>query len=206
MDQFDLDHLQQLLTETKEKQAAFPFCPPDETGCQITYLPSKLRIYWPGRIDSPNFLYEMEKAGVAERPKLRKGTQNYFRFVRKDGKLLRVDTFISGRLDVILLAHYDGDRRYCFPFSDEGGVYYTYVDVVRFRDGRAVEDYMVRGSQIVYRAYDYSDPERIGYREINYVPTGNEPIICKSIGYFEQADKLRYVETDGWTFWDGPET
>lgn len=205
MNDFDLNYLNQLVAETKDRQEAFPFQLPDETDADITYLPSKLRIYWPGRVDSPNFRWEMEKAGVSEKPKLRKGTQNYFRIVRKGGKLLRVDTYINGQLDVIQIAHYEGDCRYCFPFSEDGGVYYTYVDVVRCRDGQVTEDYMVRGSQILHRAYDYADPARIGCREINYVPTGTEPILSKSIGYFEQTDKLRYVETCGWTIWDGPE-
>lgn len=202
---FDLEYLKYLLEDTKVKQEAFSFCLPDESGCDITYLPSKLRIYWPGRIDSPNFQWEMEKAGVSEKPKLRKGTQNYFRIVRKDGKLLRIDTYINGQLDVIQIAHYEDGCRYCIPFSEDGGVYYTYVDVVRYRDGQVAEDYMVRGSQILHRAYDYADPARIGCREINYVPTGTEPILSKSIGYFEQTDKLRYVETHGWTFRDGSE-
>lgn len=205
MQDFDLSYLKFLLDETKAKQEVFPFRVPDETGCEITYLPSRLRIYWPGRIDSPNFLWEMEKAGVSEKSKLRKGTQNYFRIVRKDGKLLRVDTIIKGRLDVIEIAYYDGDRRFCFPFSNDGGFYPTSVDVIRYRDGMIIEDYMVSSNQIVYRSYDYADPTRIGYREINYVPTGTEPILSKSIGYFERTDKLRYVETYGWTFWDSPE-
>ena len=205
MDEFDLEYLKFLLEETRTKQEAFPFCLPDETGAEITYLPSKLRIYWPGRIDSPNFLWETEKVGVAEKPKLRKGTQNYFRIVRKDGKLLRVDTIIKGRLDVMQIAHYEDERRYCFPFSKDGGFYPTSTDVLRIQDGRVVEDYMVNSNQIIYRCYDHSDPVKIGCREINYVPTGNEPILSKSIGYFERTDKLRYVETFGWTFWDEPE-
>lgn len=201
---FDLEYLKSLLAETRAKQEAFPFYFPDETDAEITYLPSKLRIYWPGRIDSPNFLWEMEKAGVSEKPKLRKGTQNYFRIVRKDGKLLRVDTVIKGRLDVIQIAHYEGDRRYCFPFSADGGFYPTSTDVLRFLEGQVVEDYMVSSNQIVYRSYDHTQPQRIGCREINYVPTGKEPILSKSIGYFERADQLRYVETYGWTFWENP--
>ena len=203
---FDLEYLQHLLTETNEKQHMFPFQIPDETGCEISYIPSKLRIYWPGCIDTPHFRWEMEKAHVSEKPRLSKATRNYFRLVRKDGRLLRADAYIHGKLDVIQIAHYDGDRRYCFPFSSTGGFYPTYVDVVRFQDGHAVEAYMVRSNQILYRDFRRNGPSRIEFREINYVPTGKEPILCKSVGYFEGTDKLRYVETYGWTFSDGPES
>ena len=203
---FDLEYLKHLLEETNKKQEAFPFQIPDETGCDVSFIPSKLRIYWPGRIDTPYFRWEMEKAHISEKPKLSKVAKNYFRLVRKNGRLLRVDTYIGGRLDVIQIAHYDGDRRYCFPFSATGGFYPTYVDVVRFQDGHAVETYMVRSNQILYRDFRYTDPSRIELREINYVPTGTEPILSKSVGYFEETNKLRYVETYGWTFQDSPES
>ena len=97
---FDLEYLQHLLTETNEKQQMFPFQIPDETGGEISYIPSKLRIYWPGCIDTPHFRWEMEKAHVSEKPRLSKAAKNYFRLVRKDGRLLRADTYIHGKLDV----------------------------------------------------------------------------------------------------------
>ena len=199
---FDLEYLKDLLQETVALRKQFPFSEPDEDGCEITYLPTKLRIYWGGRIDSLYFRHEKEKCGVAEKPMIRKNCKHYFRIVRKDGKLLRIDTIINGRLDVIQLAHYEGDKRYCFPFSQTGGFYPTYVDVVRYEEGEIVEDYMVENVQILHRAYRKTDNNTIEFREINYVPSGIDPVRSKEIGYFTLNPNLTYTSTYNWTHWD----
>lgn len=205
MPHFDLAYLRSLLEETKAKRNQFAFFEPDEEGSEVTYLPSKLRIYWAGRIDSPYFQYEMEKCGVKESPKLRKNTQNYFRIVRKDGRLLRIDSFVKGRLTDILIIHYEGNQRYAFPFRSSGAASPTHTQVVTFQNGYVTEDYMVGNVQIVYRSYQTSDDGRINYHKINYIPTGDYPINGISAGYFSPGEKMVYTETNRWAWFMEPD-
>lgn len=205
MHEFDLAYLAELVTETNFKREQFAFFEPNEEGAQITYLPSKQKLHWAGLIDTPEFRYEMDKYDVCEKPTLRKGSQNYFRFVRKDGKLLRIDSYVSGRIDNVLIVHYEGNRRYCFPFSKNGGYYPTYVQVVTFENGMVTESYKVRGIQIVHNAYRQLTDDTTQLRQINYAHGGMYPVICKSMGYYTLGDKMTYTETYTWSYCDPPE-
>lgn len=202
---FNLEFLRAFLAETNLRRSEFTFREPDEVGADITYIPSKLRIYWPGRIDSPSFRHEMEKCGVKETPKLRKGTQNYFRVLRREGKVLRVDSYLKGQLVGIELFHYEGNQRYSFPFINHTIPSPSYMCVLTFQDGAVTEEYMSSGSQIVHTTYHNANDGRIEFRKINYIPTGMYPINGIRIGYYLPQEKMSKTETYHWAWFMEPE-
>ena len=110
--------------------------PPDETGCDITYLrvlPSSLM---DGHQEGIQEYYSRQKRKAREQPKLRKGSKYYIRLVRRNGSLLRVDHYWGGELDTIHLAHYEDDVRYLIPFYEDGSHGYTLTYVTHWKNGR----------------------------------------------------------------------
>lgn len=77
--------------------------------------------------------------------------------------------------------------------------------MTHFEDGRVVEEYYVCRNQIVYESYDYSDGNKVGYYEINYVPTGKYPVLGESKGHF-LSDSLEYVEEERYVWYQEQET
>lgn len=203
MDNWDYSYLCSLIDEANEKQKQYPFSPPDEEGADISYIPSKLKLHWPGAIGSLHFRYEMEKYHICERRKLRKDAQNYFRIVRKAGKIVRIDTFVHGRLVVIFLMHYEGNKRYAFPFSRTGGFYPSYTQVQVYDDsGDIAEDYMVRSKQIVHYRYSKCAPNTVQEHLIIYFNRHQDPVNHKEVGHYTLGDSLIYTEEWHWT-WNG---
>ena len=192
----DTNYLKGLNVEVNKKQKSFRFSAPDETGAEITYISTRGQIHWPGNIDSLNFRYQMQVHKTDEKRTLRKGTQNYFRIVRRGGNLLRIDLFSAGRLDIIYLFHYEANKRYAFPFSGTGGYYPTYTQVQVYDDhGQIVEDYKVRSNQIVHHTYTIKSTDHVDFRYINYVVGCQKPLIGIQEGYYVLGDCLTYKET-----------
>ncbi len=202
MNHFDLEYLKEQLEDAERKRHCVPFQLPDEDGADITYLPSKLRIYWPGRIGSLDFQLEMESCGVQEQSKLRSNAKNYFRILRKNGKLLRIDSYIQGRLDVIHLFHYEGSKRYSIPFTSWGAPYPTCICVLIENDGSVQEAYMVGNGQIIHCAYRNIDSQTVERRRIFYVPRGKSPVRSKDIFHFHFGSQPSCTKIAAWSWLD----
>jgi hypothetical protein len=125
-----------------------------------------------------------------ERPKLRKGTMNYLRLVRRNGNLLRVDKYVNGRIDVVHLAQYFDGVRYLFPFMDGGGFYPTYTYVTYWENDQPSMEFWVEGGQILRWTYDYREDKTIGASYINAVPDGTVPILSRGSDVFIPGDEI----------------
>lgn len=192
----DTRYLTKLNAETNKKYKRFHFSAPDETGAEITYISTKLKIYWPGNIGSLDFFHQMQTYKITERKTLRKGTKNYFRIVRRDETILRIDSFINGMLDVIYLFHYENNKRYAFPFSQTGRYCPTYIQVQIYDDnGQIVEDYMVRSKQIVYHQYAKQSESIVNFKCIYYGIGCADQLIGIQEGFYTLGENLTYTET-----------
>ena len=201
MEDFDRKYLESLIRDTEKKQKRFRYSPPDETDAAVSYISSKLKVHWAGSLGALHFRQELEKYSLNEKPRLRTNTQNYFRIVRKEGRLIRIDSFVHGRLDVILLMHYEDNRRYAFPFSRTGGFYPTYTQVqVYDDDGAVTEDYMVRSGQLVYHEYRKHSPDTVLHRMVYYTPGSSDPTFYKEEGIYTLGETLTYMETYNWAW------
>lgn len=184
-------------TKRKRKQARFPDV--NEDGAEITYLNRKQKLTLGLRCGLSN-TWEMQKLKVKEQPTIRKGSKSYLRYVKRNGRIEKIEVYNNGKLDVVYGAFYEGEKRYLFPFLKDGGAYPTYTYVTRFVDGRVEEEYMVDNEQIVYEKYTLIEDHKVEYEGMNYVAGGTYPVRERETGYFLSGDTLTYtcVEEYSW--------
>lgn len=189
-------YLKSLLKDTLKRQRKFSFSLPDETGAEISYIPSKKKIFWPGLIGGLNFRYQMEKCNSAETTNLRKGTKNYFRIVRKDGNIIRIDCFYDEKCDTILLLHYEGNKRFAFPYLENGEISQSYIQVQEYNDqNEVVREFLVRSRQVVCYEYWQTNTNIVQQRCIFYGPKTKDLEQNTIGGYYILDDHLSYIET-----------
>lgn len=179
---FSLTYLQSLMEDADRKRSEITLSNPTEVDTQITYLPFKLKLYWPGCIDSPYYHWKAHTYQLKESKSLRKGTLHYHRILRKDGKILKIETYVHSILDSALLMYYEENKRYAFSHPNARSSCANLTQVLTYEDGHVTEDYMIRGNQIVYRQYVHMDGEKYQYYDINYIPSSSLPINWIRIG------------------------
>lgn len=186
----DMNELRRCRDEINLRTKQAVWAPPDEDGCTVTYLRMKPGSLGYGFSEGIFFSYERQKKGVKEQPKLRKGTKHYLRLVRKDGRLLRVDKYHDGEIDVVHLAQYVDGVRYLFPFQDGGGYYPTYTYVTHWENQQPSMEFWVDGGQILRWTYDYREDGSVSVCYINAVPDGSVPILSRGSDVFIPGDEI----------------
>ena len=63
-----------------------------------------------------------------------------------------------------------------------------------------LEEYHIDGKHIVYEKYGYTEDNKVDYYYINYVPTGNEPVLGETEGYF-LTESLEFIKTYEFNWW-----
>ena len=203
MDKFDLTYLDSLIAQTSAERENFQYYIPDETDAEITYLPSKSKLCWAGLIETLDFQLNMKRYRTQERSDLRSNCKNYFRIVRKSGKLLRIDNYSDGKLEYTYLAFYTGKLCYCFPFLENGSCYPSYTTAVRYENDTVREAWMVRSGHMLYYDYVPVDESRTALRYINYLSgCVEQPVNCKEIGVFCHKPELTYTSVEHWSMWE----
>ena len=196
MENIRISYLKSLAKDTLKRHRKFKFSLPDETGTEISYIPSKRQIFFPGQIGGLYFRYQMEKYKSTETHKLRKGTKNYFRIVRQNGKIVRIDCFVDEKCDNILLMYYEDNRRYAFPFLENGTICEGYIQVQEYNDqNQVVSEYLIRPRQVIYYAYWQSSEQIVQQRCIFYGPKIKDLEESTIGGYYVLGNQLTYVET-----------
>lgn len=149
-------------------------------------------------------LAEMKAYNVKESPSIRQNCKYYNKFYKENGKINRIDCVVDGydEIDVVYIAHYDGNRRYLFPYFEnhEKAVGY-YVIVTEFDGENVIEEYITNDNQIVYEQYDFSNRSNVGYYCINYVPNGKFSILGESEGEYN-AESLEYNPISNYVWCD----
>lgn len=128
---------------------------------------------------------------LKEKGSIRKDCKYYCKLYKKDGKTVRVESYVKGRIDVVFTAYYSDSRRFLFPFSANGSFYPTYSYVTHYNNGVVDEEYHVNGVQIVYERY-ISKGDSVEYDCINYVPNGTYPVLSRANGVFVRSPELQY--------------
>ena len=111
----DLAALQQIIDDVENKKKSVPFVPLTLNDAEISFMPTKGHSFI-GLDDGLWDFYEREKYHIAIKQKLPVNAKNYHRIIQKNGKVERIESYVDGRLDVVHLAYYEGDRKYLFPF------------------------------------------------------------------------------------------
>ncbi len=191
----DMNELRRYRDEINQRKKQAVWAPPNEDECVITYMrmpPGSLGF---GLCEGIPFSYYRQKHKSKEQPKLRKGTMNYLRLVRRNGNLLRVDKYVHGRIDVVHLAQYSDGVRYLFPFRDGGGFYPTYTYVTHRDNDRPSMEFWVDGGQILRWTYDYREDGSISAAYINAVPDGSVPILSRGTDVFIPGEEIALLIT-----------
>lgn len=191
----DIKYLKRLMRDAEKQQKKHRFAVPEEAGAEISYIPSRPQLCWPGLLGGLYFRYLMESGGTGEKHTLSGKAKNYHRIVRKDGKILRIDTYIHGVCDGILLMHHEGNRRYGFPYLPTGERSQGYIQVQACgTTGEVVEEYLVRPNQLVYHGYQSRPDGSVLHCRFFLTRKGLTSQLHKEEGRFSPGEPLEYIQ------------
>ncbi len=195
---FDFKYLKQIITQTNALREEFTYREIIPEECDITYISTKKKTDT-GLLNGLRIKHFCEQNKLTERSSIRSNATAYEKIYRQSGRIVRVDSYISGRIDVIFLTLYKDNVCYFFPFSSDGDFYPTYTYVSRNSD-ELIEEYAVNKGQIVYELYKRVDSKTYAYKSINYVPNGMQPILAQMCGKYTLSPQLQYRNDDA-LFW-----
>lgn len=190
------NYLKKLLKEVNEIREKEKYTDISENDYdEISFIANKKRTEF-GLLCGLMRQFEAKELGVTEKNSIRQGTKFYYKIFKKEGKIVRIESFINGKIDVVFVAHYIKNRRFMFPFLDGGGFYPTYSYVSCFDGNEIKEEYMVENGQIVYECYSRIDKNNYGYDFINYIPNGTPQVLSMAKGRFVLKPELEYYQTE----------
>lgn len=192
----DTRYLKFLLKDARKKQKNFSFSAPEETDAEIRYITAKPNVCFPGLLGGLYFRYLMESSGTEEKARISNNAKNYYRIVRKSGRILRVDSYLHGTCDGILLMHYEENKRYAFPFLPTGEASQNYIQVQSHNGaGEMMEDYMVRANQLVYHAYHPCPDGSVQHCQVFFARKGLTSSLYAQEGLYTFGQQVTYTET-----------
>jgi hypothetical protein len=172
----DLAALQQIIDDVENKKKSVPFVPLTMEDAEISFMPTKGHSFI-GLDDGLWDCYKREKHHIEIKRKLPVNAKNYHRIIQKNGKVERIESYVNGKLDVVHLAYYEGDRKYLFPFNPNGSEYPTYTFVSVYNDGQTTEVYHTNSSQIILQQYQQLNEQETDIVIVNAVPKGKVPVL-----------------------------
>ena len=188
----DLPLLQQIIDDVENKRKSVPFVPLTLNDAEISFMPTKGHSFI-GLNDGLWDFYEREKYHIAIKQKLPVNAKNYHRIIQKNGKVERIESYVDGRLDVVHLAYYEGDRKYLFPFMPDGYEYPTYTYVSVYKDGLITEVYHTDSSQIILQQYQQLNEQETDIVIVNAVPKGKVPVLEHWYGKLIKKEHVEFV-------------
>lgn len=199
------EYLQELLQETNDLRAKAAYSEVNENDYdEIVYIANKNNTSVGVQSGLRRELY-CKKHNLKEKHNIRKNSQYYCKIYKKNGKAVRVESYVKGRIDVVFIAYYTEDKRFMFPFLSSGGAYPTYTYVTHFHNGIVDEEYKCDSVQIVYERYLYTDDNSVRYEYLNCVPNGTYPVLSRASGVFALSPELSYTSTQ-YSTWRDDET
>ncbi len=195
----NFNYLDTLIKEVNDLRKKVVFQEIDISSCAFSYMPTKKTSFVGYKQGYYDKLVQVQN-GMKESDKIRASVKKYLKFIKnKEGKLISIELYNDGRIDCLFQVYWAKNKRYLFPFSANGGYYPTYAYVTVYEGNSVSEEYMVKGSQIVYEAYSNINDTEIAYRRVNYVSGGKYPVLEASKGKLH-LDPLSYEETvyDNW--------
>lgn len=197
----DKEYLKQLIEDTLKKFNDFDCDFFDFPEAEISYIATKKRFNI-GLRSGLSGLAEMKTYKSKESTSIRKNCQFYNKFYKEDGRIRKIECFTDGhdRLSTTYIAYYEDDKRFLFPFwNHQKDPHARHIFVTTIKNGKVIEEYHIDGKHIVYEKYGYTEGDKVDYYYINYVPTGNDPVLGESKGYY-LTYTLEYVEEENYSW------
>lgn len=187
-----LEYLQKLLKEVNDIRKTIDYFNINENDYdEITYIANK-NYTQIGVQQGLRQKFDCKRYNLKEKSSIRKGSKYYCKIYKKSGNIIRVESYVAGRIDVVFIAYYSENKRFLFPFSSNGGFYPTYSYVTHFNGNEIDEEYFACEVQIVYEHYRRIDNNSYEYDCINYVPDGSYPVLSRTNGIFTLQPELQY--------------
>ena len=188
-DEIDYLAIEKTIKDVVEKQNSFSFKSLNLKDAEVYYLPTKGHS-WVGVMSGLFDDYQMQKYKLHEKNKLRKGTQNYLRIIKRNGLVDRIESFRSGTIDVVYLAYYEDNIRYLFPFSETGFIYPTYICVSVWEGNEVIEAFLVNDVQIVLQQYNKLNDYETEIVYLNAIPKGEIPLLEHYYGIIQTKGSI----------------
>lgn len=176
------NYLTELIESTNAFIKAVSFLEVDETAAEITYSKNpmdKATCLMAGAYND----YMIWKKGIVEKTTLPKKTKNYLKYYRQNNQLVRIDSYVNGKIDVSYGVFIKGFHSYLIPFSVmTKRLYVATGTFVALKDKEEVmESYYVTGNSINHFDYRKIDEYTTAFTYISYAPAGKYPVL----EYFE---------------------
>lgn len=176
----------------------------DSAECDIKYMTGNARYAWDllccGHKET---LFKAER-GISEKDNIRGNTKNYYKLFYKDGKLVKVENYIEGKLSGYYLCYYTANVRVLMPFDvDKTNDTWWHYCIVTWFNARGVEKEVWiedDDSQIIFGTYDYFD-DKIEYEYANVIPHSEVKINSYEKGVFN-ATATEYTVTESYSWLD----
>ena len=168
----------------------------NEKDCQISYIPSiKSGDWWFALQSGLMAQFKMQEKNISEKKVIRKNSKNYLKIYKLNNIVKRIDKINNGKIDVVYMTYFEKDTIIYKPFSSDGGFYPTYSCITEFIDDEVSCEYMIEGEQIVLEIYEKEKKNKWNYTNLNYVPSGEYPVLGLEKGVFKINKKITYVTT-----------
>lgn len=190
----DKDYLKTLIEISNNKFEQFKYVDIDEDSFDICFMPTKNQHYIGLQLGLSSQAI-LKRHNIKESNSIRSNSKNYIKILKKDNKIVKIESVNNGKKDCTFLAYYENEYRYLFPYTETGSKYPTYLSVTHFDDNKVMEEYLVQKGQIIYSQYGNQEDGKVNYYYINYVPDGKHPILEEKSGYYI-VDSLEYVENE----------
>lgn len=167
--------------------------------CEIKYM-SNSKYRWNTFLCGPMSKKLKKDNNVIERDNLRQNTKNYYKLFYKDNALLKIESYVNGRIDCVYLCYCFENLRVLKPFTESGDFYPTYSLITVYSENNIEKEFWLDGDQIILEAYTYKN-NYINYEFANMAPTSPKyKILAYSKGVF--TDALNYTETENFSWLD----
>lgn len=209
MDNVNPEYLKQLITRAQQLRSNAVLNEPEEEGVRITYLPCFSPLKNLGNIDSPEYQYNLSRCGlfgIRERETRPFGRLTYHRILRKDGQVLRIETYFGGKLQCTRLFRYEENTRYCVTFQTGKPHCEAFTEAVILEDGRITQEFREANNRIWFRNYVYREDGTVEFLYVDYSPYGSPSLHRHSKGTYTFGRSVRYRETFLWKAGDGPDS
>lgn len=167
--------------------------------CEIKYM-SNSKYRWNILLRGPMSVKLREDNSIFERDNLRQGTKNYYKFFYKDNALLKIESYVNGRIDCVFLCYYFENLRILKPFTVSGDFYPTYSLITSYSQNKVEKEVWLDDDQIILETYTYKD-NFIDYEFANMAPNSPKHKILSYLkGVF--TDASNYTETENFSWLD----
>lgn len=206
MKQIKLNRLTELLQQAPQLLSGHVYSQPSEQDADVSYLRNGSQLHSLGFLDTPEFQHSLTRcgfSGIHEQKKRPAGPFQYHRILRKDGKVLRVDTYQLGKLTSTKLFQYRDNTRYCFTYFAGSTSCREILEAVVYDGERIAEEYRIEHGNISWRSYSPEENGSIHSQYLQYHSSRFPSLRLHSQGEYMTKHAVRYRETFLWMYSDG---